>query len=263
MSYHQTIYDLLRGYGLSEAGALGLIGNWECESNCEPYRVQGDFQSSRAISKAYVAAIENRQKTREQFASDQKGFGLAMWTHPARKANLYDAWLKSPHSIGSVDLQVDFAMTELRTEYAGLLEFLKTAESIYDCCAKVCTQYERPAINNIDARYQAALRIRQELDLTGSAAPEQPAPEPEPDDGQNTAPGWATMPAWRPGLLEYGDKGAEVRLLQDLLICHDFYCTPDGIFGKETERKLKAFQQQAGLEPDGSAGPATWDALKW
>ena len=35
MSYHQTIYNLLRGYGLSEAGALGMLGNWECESGCE------------------------------------------------------------------------------------------------------------------------------------------------------------------------------------------------------------------------------------
>ena len=57
MSYHQTIYNLLRGYGLSEAGALGMLGNWECESGCEPYRVQGDYQASRAISKAYVNAI--------------------------------------------------------------------------------------------------------------------------------------------------------------------------------------------------------------
>ena len=77
MSYHQTIYNLLRGYGLSEAGALGMLGNWECESGCEPYRVQGDYQASRAISKAYVNAIQNGTQDRERFAMDQKGFGLA------------------------------------------------------------------------------------------------------------------------------------------------------------------------------------------
>ena len=77
MSYHQTIYNLLRGYGLSEAGALGMLGNWECESDCEPYRVQGDYQSSRAISKAYVNAIETGMSDKERFATDQKGFGLA------------------------------------------------------------------------------------------------------------------------------------------------------------------------------------------
>ena len=47
MSYHQTIYNLLRGYGLSEAGAIGVIGNWQAESNCEPNRVQGDFSPYR------------------------------------------------------------------------------------------------------------------------------------------------------------------------------------------------------------------------
>ena len=89
MSYHQTIYNLLRGYGLSEAGALGMLGNWECESGCEPYRVQGDYQSSRAISKAYVAAIEGGLSDRERFATDQKGFGLAQWTYPQRKRELF------------------------------------------------------------------------------------------------------------------------------------------------------------------------------
>lgn len=261
MSYHQTIFNLLRGYGLSEAGALGLLGNWECESNCEPYRVQGDFQPNRSISKNYVQRIENRQMTREQFAGDQKGFGLAQWTYPTRKANLYTLWLDGPFSIGSCELQVKFAVWELQNEYPGLLSYLKQTDELYNACSRVCREYERPAVNNIDARFQAAQRIRQEFDLTGeSSVIAEPVDEVKPPQ---EAPGWATMPAWHPGVLNFGDKGAEVRLMQDFLICHDFYCTPDGIFGKDTERKLIAFQKQAGLDPDGSCGPETWDALSW
>ena len=35
MSYTQTIYNVLRKRGLTQAAALGMLGNWWCESNCE------------------------------------------------------------------------------------------------------------------------------------------------------------------------------------------------------------------------------------
>ena len=114
MSYHQTIYNRLRQGGLTEAAALGMLGNWECESGCEPYRVQGDYQASRAISKAYVNAIETGVSDRERFATDQKGFGLAQWTYPQRKRNLWDAWEADFCRIDDVAFQVEFAVDELR-----------------------------------------------------------------------------------------------------------------------------------------------------
>ena len=52
----QTIYNRLRSPGLSQAGALALLGNFECESNCEACRLQGDFSKDRASSKAYAAS---------------------------------------------------------------------------------------------------------------------------------------------------------------------------------------------------------------
>ena len=76
MSYHQTIYNLLRQAGMTEAGALGVLGNWECESNCEPNRVQGDFSPNRTLSKEYVAKIMNGTISRDQFAHDQKGYSF-------------------------------------------------------------------------------------------------------------------------------------------------------------------------------------------
>ena len=43
MSNVQLIYKQLRDAGVSEAGALGLMGNWMAESGLEPGRLQGDF----------------------------------------------------------------------------------------------------------------------------------------------------------------------------------------------------------------------------
>ena len=230
MSYHQTIYNLFRGYGLSEAGALGMLGNWECESGCEPYRVQGDYQASRAISKAYVNAIETCVSDRERFATDQKGFGLAQWTYPQRKRNLWDAWQKSSLRIDSCELQVAFAMWELQNEYSGLLNYLRTAEAIYDCTNRICREYERPAVNNVQARYEAALRIRQEINLDGEDTPVDPI-----ESGEEEQP---KIETWPPRTIDNHCSGwPEVWLLQSLLKCHNYNVTVDGMFGADLINK--------------------------
>lgn len=252
MSYHQTIYNLLRGYGLSEAGALGMLGNWECESGCEPYRVQGDYQASRAISKAYVNAIESGVSDRERFATDQKGFGLAQWTYPQRKRNLWDRWKNSPYRIDSVNLQVSFAIGELGSEYPGLLSFLKTATAIWDCTDRICREYERPAVNNVQARYEAALRIRAEIDLSGETAPEEPE---EPDEEP-------TIETWPPRTIDSHCTGwPEVWLLQSILKCRGYNVLVDGIWGTVLTEKVKEFQREHGLDADACVGNNTWTKL--
>jgi peptidoglycan hydrolase-like protein with peptidoglycan-binding domain len=252
MSYHQTIYNLLRGYGLSEAGALGMLGNWECESGCEPYRVQGDYQASRAISKAYVNAIQNGTQNRERFANDQKGFGLAQWTYPQRKRNLWDRWKNSPYQIDSVNLQVSFAMGELGSEYPGLLSYLKTAEAIWDCTDRICREYERPAVNNVQARYEAALRIRKELDLSGQS-------EVKPSQSETNEP---KIETWPPRVIDEHCSGwAEVWLLQALLKCHGYSVLVDGIWGSLLTDKVKQFQRENSLDADGAVGPMSWAKL--
>ena len=118
----QEIYNRLRQGGLSQCGALAMMGNWQCESGLEPNRLQGDFSPYRTVSKDYVRRIENFTLQRDQFAFDQKGFGLAQWTYFSRKQALWDIWHKSGLSIASVELQCKFALSELKNEYPRLLE---------------------------------------------------------------------------------------------------------------------------------------------
>jgi len=61
--------------------------------------------------------------------------------------------------------------------------------------------------------------------------------------------------------LKKGSKGQAVKDLQEAL--KEAGITPgpgaiDGIFGKQTELAVKAFQTVFGLEPDGIVGPITW-----
>ena len=68
-------------------------------------------------------------------------------------------------------------------------------------------------------------------------------------------------------ILRQGDRGDPVRTIQYYLSVLGFFddtlpkIVIDGIFGPETERAIRVFQQQQGLTADGIVGRDTWDAL--
>jgi murein DD-endopeptidase MepM/ murein hydrolase activator NlpD len=63
--------------------------------------------------------------------------------------------------------------------------------------------------------------------------------------------------------LRVGNTGWDVASLQFRLAQHGFPSgTFDGVFGRHIDRALRAFQEWAGLKPDGVAGPATLRALR-
>ena len=56
-------------------------------------------------------------------------------------------------------------------------------------------------------------------------------------------------------------RGDDVREAQTKLNAHGFPCDTDGVFGKITDRAVKAFQTAKGLTADGIIGKNTWTAL--
>ena len=61
--------------------------------------------------------------------------------------------------------------------------------------------------------------------------------------------------------LKPGDSGGDVSVLQKALNNHGEHLTVDGIFGLNTERAVRAFQGQSGLETTGEVDSGTWSAL--
>ena len=61
------------------------------------------------------------------------------------------------------------------------------------------------------------------------------------------------------GTLHRGDRGDDVRQLQEGLICYGALKKggADGVYGKGTERAVRQVQESEGLEPDGIAWPQT------
>lgn len=62
-------------------------------------------------------------------------------------------------------------------------------------------------------------------------------------------------------VLKRGSKGIHVSTLQTLLADKGYLCGVDGSFGPETDKAFRNWQGTAGLEADGSCGPASWARL--
>lgn len=86
--------------------------------------------------------------------------------------------------------------------------------------------------------------------IEGDTPEPTPKPDPEPGDDRPT--------------LRKGDRGEYVTLLQTMLINKGYSCGSkgaDGIFGNDTEKAVKRFQEASGLVSDGVVGKNTWAAL--
>lgn len=260
MSYHQQIYDRLRHDGLSEAGAIGMLGNWQAESNCEPNRVQGDFSPYRTASKQYVNDVTSGRISRDWFGHDGKGFGLYQLTYFSRKLGYYDFWKQSGKPLDDACLQCDYAIKELKTDYPGLYNFLCATDDVYSATSRICCEFERPYHNNVQARYEAALRIRKELDLSGQS--EVKPSQSEVNQSQSEVNEEPKLETWPPRTIDEHCTGwPEVWLLQSLLKCRGYNVLVDGIWGSLLTDKVKQFQQEHGLDADGAVGPMSWAKL--
>lgn len=287
----QSIYAVLRQAGLTETGALAMMGNWQCESLLDPFRKQGDLSLAALPSHQYVAQVTSGQIGKMAFAQDQIGFGLAQWTFwdfvggkEGRKLDLYNFWKSSGLPLDSAVMQSRFAIWELtnKGQYRKLLDYLRTVgpDALYNACDRVCREYEQPAYNNVQSRYDAAVALAARLDLNDTAMPagsgnaENVSESDTGPSGQEAAPkepDKPTTPFWPvrgakggeddPGLCR-GMVGCDVMHLQTGLTCRGHGCVIDGIFGDETETALKGYQTEQGLAVDGVCGPNTWKTLR-
>jgi peptidoglycan hydrolase-like protein with peptidoglycan-binding domain len=94
----------------------------------------------------------------------------------------------------------------------------------------------------------------------------QPTATSVPPSATNVPPANTTAPTSTPNLPDWplvrqGDTGPEVFAVQYLLRSHGYNLTPDGIFGPQTNTRVREFQQDKGLQVDGIVGPQTWTRL--
>ena len=150
MNTEEKIWNYLRAQGLNDFGAAGLMGNLQAESGLRPNNLQNSFENAPAktggvgyTDAGYTAAVDNGTYT--GFATDRAGYGLAQWTYPTRKQALLNFIKTMRRSIGDLEAQLGFLITELAGSFPRVLAVLKSAASVREASDCVLLDFERPA----------------------------------------------------------------------------------------------------------------------
>ena len=156
MPNDQFIWDFLKKEGFNDYGVAGLMGNLYAESGLLPNNLQNTFNSKLGLSdEEYTKRVDNGTYT--NFVHDSAGYGLAQWTYYSRKQNLLNFAKSKRKSIGDLEIQLQFLITELRNSYRNsVYNILKTATSIQQASDAVLLNFECPA----NAQAQRAKRAQ-------------------------------------------------------------------------------------------------------
>lgn len=250
-----NIINRLINAGMSVNGALGMWGNIDKES--EGGRANNAENGRSPYDDETYTRYADEGKI--DFVHDYIGYGICQWTFWSRKQGLYDLAKSRGVSVGDENTQVDFLISELKSgQYINVWKYCCDPNvSIYDATHYVMANFEKPARDTTDERYQRALNAYNTYkdQINGKVEPTlQPTPEPVPADP-------VSLPT-----LKRGNKGVSVAMMQIALKCHGYWSGilsswADGDFGSGTESKLKQFQQKYGITADGVCGNQTWYCL--
>ena len=118
---------LIRGWGLKDFQAAGLMSSIYAESGFCPYNAE---RCSGADARGRYAFS----------TGDSVGFGLCQWTFPDRKKALYSYAVAhgDPNLVWDFDIQMGFMKNEIP------MGELKAAQSLYEATEWAVLRYERP-----------------------------------------------------------------------------------------------------------------------
>lgn len=150
-SNRDKVHNYLISAGFSEAGAAAIMGNLRQESGYLANNVQNGMGYS---DEDYVADIKSGKISREEFMNDGRGFGIAQWTYPTRKAKLYDTLGKD--NIDSLEGQLDFMCDEMGED---LRNSMKSASDVNSATTKFHNKYERSADTSMSGRQNFAREV--------------------------------------------------------------------------------------------------------
>lgn len=244
MSARDIYIQLLRA-GLTPAGACGLMGNMQAESNMKSNIAQRGMTTK--TDEEYTYGVDSGAY--DGFTRDAVGYGLCQWTYYTRKAALLAYARNTGASIGDETMQVGFCIKELRQDYPGLWALLCSTIDVYTAASEVCTVYERPAVNNISVRAGFANQFYSRfsgLDISEGS-----------DDSTETK----AQTYWPPRVICEGMTGDDVAVAQAILKARGGDVVITGEFDARFKTRVMQWQNFNGLAADGIIGAATWAAL--
>lgn len=165
-SNEEKIWFYLRNLGYSEAATAAAMGNLSVESGLEPQRVQGTPLGSQE-SIEYTAKVDNGTISKNDFVNNGPGgggYGLAQWTYYTRKQKLYEYKKKEKTSIGDLQMQLGYLMTEINGSWSSTKTYkqwknAKERSDIDSSTTAFCNGFENPGTPHLDSRIKNAKDI--------------------------------------------------------------------------------------------------------
>lgn len=166
-SNEEKIWFYFRNLGYSEVATAAAMGNLSVESGLEPQRVQGTALGSQD-SIDYTNKVDSGKISRNDFVHHGPGgggYGLAQWTSSGRKDNLYSFKKKEKTSIGDLQMQLGYLMTEIdgtgwsSSSYKNTWKNAKKSSDLNISTTAFCNGFERPGVPHLDSRKQNAKDI--------------------------------------------------------------------------------------------------------
>lgn len=236
MNTAQNVYRALDAEGLTDAGILGVILNLYAESGLRSTNVE---DRSGIPDDVYTGWVDAGGYDFSTDNGKHYGYGLPQWTLPKRKTGLLKFAILQGTSVGDEDMQIAYMVRELttETEYADLLRFLKTTDSVQLATDAFQRIYERPAVITDRTRYLPQVEA---LLAEGSEPP-----------------GF-----WPPRTLTAGMTGPDVTALQGLLCARGWYDGPiSGEMDDDTVAAAAAFKSSEKLSKPETFGNKAWARL--
>ena len=152
------IWKMLKGYGYTDEGAAGIMGNLYAESGLLPNNLENKYNNHFGWSDIeYTDRVNAKNYSLNSFKSDKAGYGLAQWTFGSRKEGLYNRTVGSktnPRRINDIGAQIEYLDYELKNEpsFRNLYSLLTSTKNITNASDTFLEKFENPAVKNYDQR---------------------------------------------------------------------------------------------------------------
>ena len=148
MNNEKIIWNFLISQGFTEAAAAGIMGNLYAESSLSPTNLQSTYNKKFNLTdEEYTLQVDSGKY--KNFINDSAGYGLAQWTYYTRKANLLNYAKSKKKSIGDLQMQLEFLVVELKSDFKKLYQQLTTTQSIKEASNGMLLQFEKPADQSV------------------------------------------------------------------------------------------------------------------
>lgn len=139
----QGIFTYLKSKGFNDFACAGIMGNLYAESALSSTNLENTYNSSLGMTdEQYTKAVDSGQ---HDFVNDSAGYGLAQWTYYTRKQNLLNLAKQQNKSIGDMNMQLDYLVEELKSDFNSVYNKLLKATSVKEASDIFMTGFENPA----------------------------------------------------------------------------------------------------------------------